>query len=134
MVLQYNNGVSSNPIEGRTKICQLKDLILTRFRLIFRHIYISLHSIKTDIKVIKMKNKSKNTVTKLSPLTEVRKARVIVSPYRGLCWWNNPSVLILYQCLSSSNILVRKARVNVSLQRFVLVRMSECLLTEVCVG
>jgi Na+(H+)/acetate symporter ActP len=28
MGLQCTNGVSSNPVEGRTKICQLKDLIL----------------------------------------------------------------------------------------------------------
>ena len=26
LVLQYINGVSSNPVEGRTKICQLKDV------------------------------------------------------------------------------------------------------------
>jgi hypothetical protein len=30
--------VSSNPVEGRTKILQLKDLILTLFGLIFRYI------------------------------------------------------------------------------------------------
>jgi predicted membrane protein len=29
LVLQCINGASSNPIEGRTKICQLKNLILT---------------------------------------------------------------------------------------------------------
>ena len=29
LVLPCINGVSSNPVEGRTKICQLKDLILT---------------------------------------------------------------------------------------------------------
>ena len=40
MVLQCINGVSSKPVEGRTKIGQLKDLILTLFGLIFRHIYI----------------------------------------------------------------------------------------------
>ena len=39
MVLQCINGVSSNPVEGRTKIWQLKDLILTLFGLIFRRIY-----------------------------------------------------------------------------------------------
>jgi hypothetical protein len=39
-VLQCNNGVSSNLVEGRTKNCQLKDLILTLFGLIFRRIYI----------------------------------------------------------------------------------------------
>ena len=32
------NGVSSNPVEGRTKIRQLKNLILTLFGLIFRRI------------------------------------------------------------------------------------------------
>jgi len=32
--------VSSNPVEGRTKIWQLKNLILTLFGLIFRRIYI----------------------------------------------------------------------------------------------
>ena len=31
-------GVSSNPVEGKTKIRQLKDLILTLFGLIFRRI------------------------------------------------------------------------------------------------
>jgi hypothetical protein len=35
---QCINGVSSNPVEGRTRICQLKDLIITLFGLIFRHI------------------------------------------------------------------------------------------------
>ena len=40
LVLQCINGMSSNPVEGRTKICQLKDLILTLFGLIFRRIYI----------------------------------------------------------------------------------------------
>ena len=40
MVLQCINGVSSNPVDGRTKIWQLKDLILTLFGLIFRHIHI----------------------------------------------------------------------------------------------
>ena len=40
MVLQCINGVSSNPVEGRTKIWQLKNLILTLFGLIFRRIYI----------------------------------------------------------------------------------------------
>ena len=38
LVLQCINGVSSNPVEGRTKICQLRDLILTLFGLIFRRI------------------------------------------------------------------------------------------------
>ena len=42
--LQCISGVSSNPVEGRTNICQLKDLILTLLGLIFRrrYIYISL--------------------------------------------------------------------------------------------
>ena len=40
LVLQCINGVSSNPVEGRTKICQLNDLILTLFGLIFRRTYI----------------------------------------------------------------------------------------------
>jgi hypothetical protein len=31
LVLQCINGASSNPVEGRTKIWQLKDLILTLF-------------------------------------------------------------------------------------------------------
>jgi hypothetical protein len=39
LVLQCINGVSSNPVEGRAKICQLTDLILTLFGLIFRRIY-----------------------------------------------------------------------------------------------
>jgi hypothetical protein len=39
LVLQCINGVSSNPVEGRTKIYHLKDLILTLFGLIFRRIY-----------------------------------------------------------------------------------------------
>ena len=40
LVLQCINGVSSNPVERRTKIGHLKDLILTLFGLIFRRIYI----------------------------------------------------------------------------------------------
>ena len=36
----YINGVSSNPVEGRTKIWQLKNLIPTLFGLIFRRMYI----------------------------------------------------------------------------------------------
>jgi hypothetical protein len=35
LVLQRINGVSSNPVEGRTNIWQLKDLILTLFGLIY---------------------------------------------------------------------------------------------------
>ena len=42
LVLQCINDVSSNPVEERTKICQLKDLILTLFDLIFRRIYINI--------------------------------------------------------------------------------------------
>jgi hypothetical protein len=42
LVLQCINGVSSNAVEGRTQIWQLKDLILTLFGLIFRLIYIIL--------------------------------------------------------------------------------------------
>jgi hypothetical protein len=38
LVLQCINGVSSNPVEGRAKILQLKDLILTLFGLMFRRI------------------------------------------------------------------------------------------------
>jgi hypothetical protein len=38
LVLQCINGVSSNPVEGRTQIWQLKNLILTLFGLIFRRI------------------------------------------------------------------------------------------------
>jgi hypothetical protein len=37
LVLQCINGVSSNSLKRRTKFCQRKDLILTQFRLIFRH-------------------------------------------------------------------------------------------------
>ena len=40
MVMQCINGVGSNPVEGRTKIWQLYNLILTLFGLIFRRIYI----------------------------------------------------------------------------------------------
>jgi hypothetical protein len=41
LVVPCINGVSSNPVEGRTKHCQLKDLIITLFGLIFRlNIYI----------------------------------------------------------------------------------------------
>jgi hypothetical protein len=39
MVLQCINGVGSNPVEGRTQIWQLSNLILTLFGLIFRRIY-----------------------------------------------------------------------------------------------
>jgi len=39
LVLQCINGVSSNPVEGRTKIWQLKNLILTLFGL-FSDVYI----------------------------------------------------------------------------------------------
>ena len=38
--MQCINGVSSNSVEGRTKICQLKDLILSLYGLIVRRIYI----------------------------------------------------------------------------------------------
>jgi hypothetical protein len=42
LVLQCINDVSSNSVEGRKQICQLKDLILTLFGLIFRrHIYVN---------------------------------------------------------------------------------------------
>ena len=36
LVLQCFNGVSLNPVKGRTKFCQLKDLIPTLLGLIFR--------------------------------------------------------------------------------------------------
>ena len=45
LVLQCINGVSSNPVEGRTKIWQLKNLILTLFGLIFRRIYIYIYNV-----------------------------------------------------------------------------------------
>jgi hypothetical protein len=38
-VLQCINGVSSNPVEGRTKIRQPKDLILTLFDMYISQIY-----------------------------------------------------------------------------------------------
>ena len=37
LVLQCTIGVSSNPVEGRTQICQLKDIILAR---LYIYIYI----------------------------------------------------------------------------------------------
>ena len=40
LVLQCINGLSSNPVEGRTQICQLKDLIITVLDLMFRRICI----------------------------------------------------------------------------------------------
>ena len=40
LVMQCINGVSSNAVEGRTKNCQFKELILTLFGLNFRHIFI----------------------------------------------------------------------------------------------
>jgi hypothetical protein len=43
LVLQCIDGVSSNPVEGRTKNCQLKDLILTLLGLIFRCIFIYIY-------------------------------------------------------------------------------------------
>jgi hypothetical protein len=52
-VLQCINGVSLNPVEGRTKICQLKDLILTLFGLIFRRVYIyNIRTLSVNIKFI----------------------------------------------------------------------------------
>ena len=38
LVLQCIHGVSSNPVEGRIKMCQLKYIILTLFGLIFRRV------------------------------------------------------------------------------------------------
>ena len=47
LVVPCVNGVSSNPVEGRTKHCQLKDLIITLFGLIFRrNIYIYIYIYK----------------------------------------------------------------------------------------
>ena len=43
--LQCINGVISNPVDGRTNICQRKDLILTLFGLIFRRIYIYMSNV-----------------------------------------------------------------------------------------
>ena len=42
LVLQCINGVSSNPVEGRKKNCQLQDIITTLFGLMFRRIYMSI--------------------------------------------------------------------------------------------
>ena len=39
------NSVSLNPVEGRTKLCQLKDLILILFGLIYRRIYIYIYGV-----------------------------------------------------------------------------------------
>jgi hypothetical protein len=39
-VLQCINGASSNPVEGRTKICQLKGPILTLFGFNFQTIFL----------------------------------------------------------------------------------------------
>ena len=39
MVMQCINGVSSNPVEGRTKMLQLQNLIITMFGLIFRRVF-----------------------------------------------------------------------------------------------
>jgi hypothetical protein len=50
--MQCINGVSSNPVEGRTKICQLTDLFLTLFGLIFRRIYIKVNTLKMFINFI----------------------------------------------------------------------------------
>jgi hypothetical protein len=48
--MQCINGVSSNPVEGRTNILQLKDLILTLFGLIFRRIsYLVLTSLRDKV-------------------------------------------------------------------------------------
>jgi hypothetical protein len=46
--MQCINGVSSNPVEGRTKIWQLKNQILTLFGLIFRRIYIYIYNNRID--------------------------------------------------------------------------------------
>jgi hypothetical protein len=51
-VMQCINGVSSNPVEGRTKICQRTDLFLTLFGLIFRRIYIKVNTLKMFINFI----------------------------------------------------------------------------------
>jgi hypothetical protein len=44
LVLQCINVVSSNPVEERKKMCQLKDLILILFGLIFRRMYIYIYT------------------------------------------------------------------------------------------
>ena len=39
MVMQCINGMSSNPVEGRTKMLQLQNLIIPMFGLIFRRVF-----------------------------------------------------------------------------------------------
>jgi hypothetical protein len=46
--------VGSNPVEGRTKIWQLKNLILTLFGLIFRRIYIYIYIHATASNVVQI--------------------------------------------------------------------------------
>ena len=58
LVLQCINGLSSNPVEGRTQICQLKEIIPTLFGLMFRHIY-------TSISRFSLRNKVKLRLLKL---------------------------------------------------------------------
>jgi hypothetical protein len=57
-VLQCINGFSSNLVEGRTTICQLKEIIPTLFGLMFRHIY-------TSISRFSLRNKVKLRLLKL---------------------------------------------------------------------
>ena len=68
MVLQCINGVSSNPVEGRTKIGQLKDLILTLFGLIFRRICMCVCVYFTESE----KNINKIKITRVNIKTQYR--------------------------------------------------------------
>ena len=43
--------MSSNPVDGRTKICQLKDLILTLFGIIFRRIIYNVNDARATLSV-----------------------------------------------------------------------------------
>ena len=56
LVLECINGVSSNPVEGRTKIWQHTNLILTLCGFIFRRIYIEAQTIQWQKKDERTKN------------------------------------------------------------------------------
>ena len=69
MVLQCINSVSSNPVVGRIKIWQLKNLILTLFGLIFRRIYIYIYTYLVQ--------KRKENKLNISMLTTFSRKRLI---------------------------------------------------------
>ena len=121
LVLQCINGVSSNPVEGRTTICQLKDPILTLFGLIFRRIYIYIcimggfrYFIQGAIKKITVVLKS------LRPPESIGRCHILRSPHLNT-HFASPTIChfvqIIFIFVCSSRFLYRQLSIRLTVEQ-----------------